>query len=343
MPTGYISMSTERIAAKFTASDPNVQPKRDVPLWSETRWNGCWNPEQGVGLYLHAGRFRRDLDVWWAQAVAYLPDGRVTVDRPFAVNRNPSGVTVGNLDWTVTDDGWEATYDGVCELTTIDALARGVRGSGAPVARVRWQVRAESVAPAWDPFGGGPTHEFAGDAHAQQASRTTGTLMVDGVEYELDGFGFKDHSSGIRSFDTWHSHGFVLAHLPHGVLHAFTIRAPDGSATTVGAMYRDGEQVGTIEAFDMPQLSDRFGTPETMTVDVTVAGRDAMQIEAELIHALPMTISEDNDNINGIDWELPGDPVVLIEGIGRFTIPGQGVGYGMLERSARRSRVIRPD
>lgn len=31
-----------------------------------------------------------------------------------------------------------------------------------------------------------------------------------------------------------------------------------------------------------------------------------------------MTITEDNDNLNGIDWEIGGDSVVLIEGKGRL-------------------------
>src|SRR5436190_1559117 len=55
--------------------DRNVEPQHGVPLWSETRWNGCWNGDDGVGIYLHAGRYRHDLDIWWAQVVAYLPDG----------------------------------------------------------------------------------------------------------------------------------------------------------------------------------------------------------------------------------------------------------------------------
>jgi hypothetical protein len=28
--------------------------RRDIPLWNETRWNGCWNPDDGVGLCHHA-------------------------------------------------------------------------------------------------------------------------------------------------------------------------------------------------------------------------------------------------------------------------------------------------
>jgi hypothetical protein len=47
--------------------DINRQPNHDAAMWSETRWNGCFNPEQGVGLFLHAGRLRNNLHWWWAQ------------------------------------------------------------------------------------------------------------------------------------------------------------------------------------------------------------------------------------------------------------------------------------
>jgi hypothetical protein len=69
------------VAVTTRALDLNAEPRRDVPQWSETRWNGCWNPDAGVGLYMHMGRFRKDLDMWWAQTVAYLPEGRLAVDR----------------------------------------------------------------------------------------------------------------------------------------------------------------------------------------------------------------------------------------------------------------------
>lgn len=65
-----------------------------VPLWSETRWNTVWNMDAGVGLYLHLGRFRRDLDYWWAQVVAYLPDSELCVTRLWGRNEPDAGVGI---------------------------------------------------------------------------------------------------------------------------------------------------------------------------------------------------------------------------------------------------------
>ena len=70
----------------------NAPTDRETKNWSETRWLGTWNPDAGVGVYLHAGRFRHDVDLWWAQTIVYLPEGRIAVDRswcPFASARRP--------------------------------------------------------------------------------------------------------------------------------------------------------------------------------------------------------------------------------------------------------------
>lgn len=89
--------------------DANVIPTHGVPLWNETRRNGCWNSEAGVGIYLHAGRYRHDLDLWWAQVAAYLPDGELCVQRLWGHNASQVGVRLGGLTLEMTEDGWTST------------------------------------------------------------------------------------------------------------------------------------------------------------------------------------------------------------------------------------------
>src|ERR1700738_1809631 len=86
--------------------DATLRPNHDVPKWGETRWNGCWNPDEGVGLYLHMGRFRHGLDLWWAQTVAYLPDGMLAVDRSWGVDHDGAGVKTGVFELELTERGW---------------------------------------------------------------------------------------------------------------------------------------------------------------------------------------------------------------------------------------------
>ncbi len=54
----------------------------DVPGgWSETMFFHIWSPAQEVGVFIHCGRWPDDPDLWWAQVIAMLPDGRLLVDR----------------------------------------------------------------------------------------------------------------------------------------------------------------------------------------------------------------------------------------------------------------------
>jgi hypothetical protein len=323
--------------------DLNVQPRRDVPKWSETRWNGCWNPDQGVGLYMHMGRFRKDLDVWWVQLAAYLPDEQLVVDRVWGRCTDAERVRVGGFELRQREFGWISSFDGVGQLSTIEELAAGTRGSSAPSSTVRWEVEAEPATPAWDLYGGDEgKHDFAGDTHIQQGFHTKGRLIVDGVKYRLDGVGMKDHSSGVRDWDNFGHHHFTLAVMPGVTIHEAVITPATGDRTaTIGTVIRGGEQSPVLEA-DFPVVQDARGGPRTSPMIVTDASGQTTSLEVELVHALPITITSDNDNINGIDWELDEDPMILIEGIGRFTDAEGNVGYGMHERSQRRSALQRP-
>jgi hypothetical protein len=122
--------------------DRNVTAKPDVPLWNETRWNGCWNPEAGVGIYVRAGRFRRDLGMWWAQVIAYLPEQRLCVQRVLGRNGSDAGVRLAGLDLEIGEHGWTCSFDGVGELTDTAAMSSGVRGASAP-------SRSMIVGPEW--------------------------------------------------------------------------------------------------------------------------------------------------------------------------------------------------
>src|SRR5262249_36922773 len=149
--------------------DKNVTPNLEIPKWSETRWSGCWNAEEGGGLYLHMGRFRKDLELWWEQTVAYLPDAKLAVDRSFGRPPHNTAVRTGNFELVQKDDGFTSSFDGVCELTSTEELAAAPRGAGAPSAPVKWQVSTEGSAPVWDLYAGGESlGEQAGDSHIQQ-------------------------------------------------------------------------------------------------------------------------------------------------------------------------------
>lgn len=322
--------------------DLNTEPRTKVPGWSETRWNGCWNPAEGVGVYLHVGRYRHDLDHWWAQIVTYLPGGGLTVDRRWGRNANDAGLTLQDFDLTMTETGWTCSYDSVAQLTTTAELATGPRGSSAPVARVGVEIEAVGRHHEWDMYAGHDAiGEIAGDMHIQQSFSTTGTLRAGAERYRLDGIGFKDHSAGSRNIDGWYRHHYLMLVADSWTAHMLTMMPGPDAKSSLGVLMRDGTDTA-ITRFDMPELADSAGGPVHGPVVFELATGERHEFSSDLIHAMPVTITEDNDNINGIDWEIGGDPIVLIEGKGRLTASDGSVVYGFHERSARRSLVTRP-
>lgn len=322
--------------------DTNVAVDRVTPLWGETRWHCCWSPDAGVGIYIHTGRLRADVDMWWAHVAAFLPDGRLAVDRLWCRNTSAAGIESGNLNLSITETGWRSTFDGVGELSSTAGLGRAARGCASPSVAMRWDVTATEVAPIWDLYSStDQNQDFASDIHVQQATSTSGTLWVGDRTYPLEGVGFKDHSSGARDFAAWDSHRFMIAVMPNWVVHAVTIfRTNSDVAAPMGVVLADGRRA-PVERFDLPALADVEGAPLEQEMVVTgPSGPIALRVE--VMHALPISITKDNDNYNGIDWEIASDPMVMIEGMIRLTAPDGAIGFGFLERSARQSTLPRP-
>jgi hypothetical protein len=63
---------------------------------------------------------------------------------------------------------------------------------------------------------------------------------------------------------------------------------------------------------------------------------------ATLLHEIPITITDNGDNVNGIDWDAALPSVVLQEGIARVTTADGTTGYSMFERGQRREELTRP-
>jgi hypothetical protein len=129
---------------------------------------------------------------------------------------------------------------------------------------------------------------------------------------------------------------------PEWTCHAIVMISPEGEPLPPwGVLHRDGVR-SQITRFELPALADSAGGPVHGDLLIETSSGERLEFASELVHALPVTVTEDNDNINGVDWELPGDPIVLIEGKGRLTAPDGTVVHCFHERTGRRSAVSRP-
>jgi hypothetical protein len=316
----------------------NFEPQYDITNWSETRWVGSWNPDARVGLYVHAGRCRGDLGLWWVQMVAYLPGGELVVDRSFHRGLAEPGEPGSGL-WLRPDDDasdWSAAFDGAGEVTTTAKLAARTRGSG-PTTPIRWHLDGKAASPPYSPLHGSAEDQASFAAHhMQRMAQVRGTMTVAGRTYALDGIGFTDHSSGPRTFTDHSGHLFINAIMPTESIYAMTLYNMDGTTKFSGGSVFVGDDETSVAKVTAPPPSDLHGAPEEFDLDVTDSAGDSRTFRVAVLGSAPLTMTNDNQNLIGIDWEVVEDTLVLTECLVRLTDADGNVGYGHLERAARR-------
>jgi hypothetical protein len=121
----------------------------------------------------------------------------------------------------------------------------------------------------------------------------------------------------------------MVVQFPDRILHAMWIRS-GGKAFVLGTMLPHGDAITSYEA---PLLEDALGAPTHF--DALIGGE---RYRIEILHTLPVSTTNANDNLIGVD-HTRDDLVVFAECPVRLTASDGSVGYGHLERSARREAV----
>lgn len=316
-------------------------PQHSVERWNETTFFEAWSPETGVGVFLHMGRYPKDLDLWWCQAITYLPDGQLTSDVHWG--RNPgAGANTGNLRIDIPEPlhRWTIRYDGAGELSDSQQLIRGLSGAGVHIP-VCWHLEAEAAAPVWNlrPAPDGTMPDFAQSSHSQQAFRVRGTVTVDGLEYPLDGIGCNDHSRGARDLTHFAADQWVVAVMPGYAFHVINVwKADDAPVLTTGAWF-DEQGYRAVSARGRPGIDIDSGPTE---FELIIDDAEVRRFEIEVLHGCTICVTQAHDNLNGVGWHLPGDTVLLRESPIRIRDDDGRIGYGHLERATRLDRARRP-
>jgi hypothetical protein len=317
---------------------------RDVSGYSETAFLTSWNPDAGVGLFIHVGRCQQDLDMWWAQTMAFLPDGRVATDRSYG--RAPADnahVQTGNLRLEMLGEFgvWRSRFDGAAEIVTPAELTERPRGAG--VSRpMSWEFSTTAAGPIWDMYaamGRDFTLDWAKGGHAQQVLNIAGRLTVDGVEYPLDGTAANDHSFGPRDMGAVGHHHFLIGGYPGGVIHGFSAFSTDGQPLVeTGSHVTGAGEHNAVKIVDIPGLERLDQIDGHFEATMLEADGTKVSIHIELLNALSFTVTDDGDNINGVLWDGP-DLLAILENRVKIILPDGTVGFAHLERSARRSQL----
>ena len=330
------------------ALDAFPNPAADHPAWwSETAFFAAWSPENEVGVWAHMGRSQGDLGLWWAQTATYLPGGRLAVDLSWGRAPDPGCASSGNLTFRAVEPfhRWSVTFDGAGEPVTTGDVLGGLTGGG-PRVPMRWAIDAVAASPAWNlyPPGHGVRdgkQDWAGDSHTQQTFHTTGEVVVGDERFRLDGFGYNDHSRGVRDLSGFGGDQWFIGLLPGLALHLVDIYDNEGASLMHHGGIFDAGGHAVATASRLPDVGPD-GAPFTTELVIDAEGREPLTLTQEVLHTFAITINRRNDNLNGTGWDLADDPLVFVEAAVKLTAPDGRVGFANRETAMQLSKLTRP-
>lgn len=171
----------------------------DIPNWSENFALAGYDPKTNIGLFMHIGRWRKDLTQYREMVAVALPDGSIVVHRGIGdAHASAQGPGGPNLAVTVTEQArhqrW--AFRGGARRVRPEVLLKGQlrAGSATPVS---FALDFNSDLPIWS-LAGGSNSGFAGHGHDEQIGRLTGEIRCGDEVFHFDAEVNRDHSRGPR-------------------------------------------------------------------------------------------------------------------------------------------------
>jgi len=235
--------------------DVRLEPKDEYlhelgpePTFNESMYFNVIDPDCGVGAFFRLGN-RANEGRGEMTCCVYLPDGRVAFmfRRPEVTTNDAFDAAGMRFDVVTPFEELRVRYSGsVVVLTDPMAMSdpkTAFTENPSATASVDLVFRGTSV-----PFGGEPTesHERPGEefarGHYEQLVGARGTGTVGDEQFDLDGYGLRDHSWGPRTWQApWYYRWLVGCGGPDVGFMASRIARRDSDGTRGGFVWWDGE------------------------------------------------------------------------------------------------------
>ncbi|HTK65624.1 MAG TPA: hypothetical protein VL595_24795 [Pseudonocardia sp.] len=340
----------------------SAPPDYSDPLWSETHFWSAWNPDDGVGFFIHVGTTPEDADLWWAQVMVMLPGGRTLADMSWGRSPDRDGPTTGNFRARSPRLGhFTLSFDGAGEITSSAEMATRIVGAGRSLP-FAFEIDLAPAMPVWDLFKATQIGEREwGGVHHEQTHSCTGWLKVagapgsgEGGEWRLDGCSFRDHSIGHRDFSRLGGDHLFGAYFPDSGRSIQTllmwnnegdveIRSAsiweNGELELIGEIEMTGVEHGVHRPTSLTALT---GEPREFEWIAVRANGERIVAACQVQHTVVMSNTSPNTNFNGAALHAGDSALLLAECAVKVTWPDGDVGYGHLERGYRRN-LLPPD
>ncbi|WP_159872293.1 hypothetical protein [Novosphingobium sp. 9U] len=159
-------------------------------------------------------------------------------------------------------------------------------------------------------------------AHVDAACKVTGSVMLEGRAYAVDGFGIRDHAWGNRDLSTLRSHRWLIADMGDGdTFVAMTFLSADDTLAKFGWMIRGNTVHLASHVATRAHVDDDGATAWGGTLAMTLDTGESIEARFDPVYR-PF----------GLGWTFI-HPTFYTDAYCRVTI-GERTGFGIFEASA---------
>lgn len=304
------------------------------PNFNESMYINLFDPGHGLGGFWRMGN-RANEGYAEMTVCLYLPDGRVgfMFKRP-SITSNER-LDAGGLTWTMVKPFEELRIRFGGKLVLLEDPTQMVDPKAAfssnPYEECECELTFTGQGRA-SMFGGEPEerHEAPGEefarGHYEQLVAGGGTIRVGDQQWEVSGFGLRDHSWGPRYWQAPWYYRWLTGNVDEGFgFMASRIARRDGPGTRGGFVWEDGQ----LHLCDGLELSTEFAGEDVYhrTITATLSSSRSARswsFSGEVLNLIPLRNRRTDPDGNQLVTRIS-------EGMTRWTLADGRVGHGLSE------------
>jgi hypothetical protein len=310
---------------RLDATDEYMHELGPEPNFNESMYFNVVDPASRMGGFFRVGN-RANEGYAEMTVCLYLPDGRVafTYARP-PIDSNDA-FDAGGIKFSVVEPFKALTVEYAGKVVMLDDPLQMANPKQAFTENpwvdcaITLNYKGES-----DMFGGEPeeSHEKEGEefarGHYEQLVSATGSIKVGEEEWDISGFGLRDHSWGPRTWQAPYYYRWLTANFgPDFGFMASRIARRDGDGTRAGFLW-DGK---TNRYVNDVRIETKWDEPDKYHRSLEVklkSGDDEWTVKGEVLNLIPLRNRRD------------GNVTRISEGMTKWTLEDGTVGYGLSE------------
>ncbi|MCG8668837.1 MAG: hypothetical protein MI867_05445 [Pseudomonadales bacterium] len=318
---------------RLEAQDEFTHPIEAEKNFNESMYINLFDHEQQIGGWFRVGN-RPNEGYAEVSCCLYLPDGQVAFMYQRPAIENNDTIAAGGMNFEVLEPFklLKVTHKGdVCVLSDPSQMENPKAAfKSNPHLNCEIELTFTNIAPVYggeavdengNPIQENPEESFA-RAHYEQHMAGAGTIKVGDTQYEIKGYGLRDHSWGPRYWQNLYWYRWLPMVFTRDFAMNISIVTMANGRQHIWGMVLEGNEYHLIEESTLSTQYDDRNYPTSYSATVKTANQSYV-IEADVISQIPLRNRRQKDNG---DWMHTR----IIEGFTRFQCNGI-VGYGMTE------------